>query len=376
MGRTERKAANGNSEKPVGSSPATIADPELRFEARRAMVWSLVVGAVALAVMLAQPLLVIFGGCVFAAMIDGGARLLSRVVPSIPRGLRIGFIIVSAVGFLIWTAQFAGTQIAREAAALPEIVESQVNTALTWARSNGFEVEAGDIKTVSGQLLSGVGTVTKAVTGIFGGLASGVLIAIIGLYVALEPRLYERGVEWMLPVNRRDDFLKMTANMASTLRHLLGGRLLGMVIEGIFTWAMLAAYGVPMAALLGLLTGMLAFIPNIGAVISGLLMVLVGFSGGTEMGLYTIFVYFTVQTIDGYLLIPLIAKRTVDLAPALVLAGQLIMGVLFGILGLALADPLIAMIKVALEHRAARGERLANGASDAESPDTAAPDAA
>ncbi len=48
----------------------------------------------------------------------------------------------------------------------------------------------------------------------------------------------------------------------------------------------------------------------------------------------------------------MIAKKTVDLAPALVLAAQLIMGILFGILGLFLADPLLAMMKVALERRA------------------------
>jgi predicted PurR-regulated permease PerM len=83
-------------------------------------------------------------------------------------------------------------------------------------------------------------------------------------------------------------------------------------------------------------------------------MVLVGFSGGTEMGLYTIFVYFLVQNIDGYVIVPMIAKKTVDLAPALVLGAQLIFGVLFGILGLALADPMLAMIKVALEERADR----------------------
>ena len=146
-------------------------------------------------------------------------------------------------------------------------------------------------------------------------------------------------------------------------RPLLIVAMVGMVIEGIFTWAMLAYGGlvigvgtVPMAALLGLITGLLAFIPNIGALISGLLMVLVGFSGGTDMGIYTIFVYFIVQTIDGYVLIPMIARKTVDLAPALVLAAQLIMGVLFGILGLALADPLLAMTKVALERRAEQND--------------------
>ena len=155
----------------------------------------------------------------------------------------------------------------------------------------------------------------------------------------------------MVPDSRREAFFEMAAQMGYSLRRLMFGRLVGMVFEGLLTWAALALYGVPLASLLGLLTGLLAFIPNIGALISGLLMVLVGFSGGTDMALYCVGVYFVVQTFDGYIVIPMIAKKTVDLAPALVLAGQLVLGVLFGILGLALADPLIAMIKVMLEYR-------------------------
>ena len=119
-----------------------------------------------------------------------------------------------------------------------------------------------------------------------------------------------------------------------------------------------------MAALLSILTGFLAFIPKIGAFISGILMVLVGFSGGYEMGVYTILVYFLVQTFDGYVVIPLIARKTVDLAPALVLAMQLIMGILFGVAGLFLADPLLAMVKVALERQSeqnAKGDAIAAG---------------
>jgi putative permease len=187
---------------------------------------------------------------------------------------------------------------------------------------------------------------------VFGVLSTLFLIVIIGIYVALEPRLYERGVAWMLPREEREDFCITASRMAYTMRRLMAGRLVGMVFEGVFTWIMLAAYGVPMAVLLGILTGLLAFIPNLGALIAGILMVLVGFSGGVDMGLYTILVYFLVQTFDGYVVIPLIAKKTVDLAPALVLGAQLIMGVLFGIIGLFLADPLLAMIKVALERRA------------------------
>jgi len=339
--------------RPIGSSPTSISDPALRFEVKRALAWCLVVGGFALAVFLAHSLLIIFAGVVVATMIDGGARLLERWLP-IRRGFRIAIILLVAVGFCYWLVVYAGNTIAREAATLPEIVGRQVEFAIDWLAAKGFSIEAEDIKSVSGQLLSGVGTVTKALSGIAGAFASFLLIAIMGLYLALEPRIYERGVAWVLPGDRRSDFYVTASRMAQTLRYLLGGRLLGMVIEGIFTWLMLILGGIPMAALLALLTGLLAFIPNIGALVSGILMVLVGFSVSTEAGLYTIFVYFLVQTIDGYLLIPLIAKKTVDLAPALVLAGQLIMGVLFGILGLALADPLIAMIKVALERRSER----------------------
>ena len=85
--------------------------------------------------------------------------------------------------------------------------------------------------------------------------------------------------------------------------------------------------------------------------LSGILIVLVGFSAGVETGLWAIAVYVIVQIVDGYLIVPYVARKTVDLAPALVLGAQLIFGALFGILGLALADPIIAMIKAGLEQK-------------------------
>jgi predicted PurR-regulated permease PerM len=72
--------------------------------------------------------------------------------------------------------------------------------------------------------------------------------------------------------------------MGQALRMLLFGRMIGMVTEGVATWILLAVYGVPMSALLGIMTGLLVFLPNIGAPLSGLLMVLVGFSGGPTWG--------------------------------------------------------------------------------------------
>ena len=337
------------------AGPTDISDAAIRSEAKRAFVWIGMAAAFALVVVMAQPLLVIFGGLVFAAMIDGGARLIGRVLP-IGRGWRVAIVLLLTVAFLSWTAYFAGSQIAAQAAALPAIVEAQAMQAFAWLTAHGFAFESADLQSIAQQALGGVSELTRAVGGVIGALTTLFLIIVLGIYIAIEPRLYERGLAWMLPRDGRDHFHGTAEQMGRALRRLLAGRLLGMGIEGVATWLLLQAYGVPMAALLGLLTGLLAFLPNIGAPISGVLMIMVGFSGGVDMGLYCIAVYFVVQIVDGNIIVPIVAKKTVDLAPALVLGAQLIMGALFGILGLALADPLVAMIKIWLERHSARND--------------------
>ena len=260
-------------------------------------------------------------------------------------------VLLLAIAFLVWLGYFAGSQIAEQAATLPAIVEKQLNEIIALAQQNGMQVSLSDAQSMANQVVSGVGTVTRAIGGIAGIIGTTAIILIIGIYVALEPNLYERGVEWMAPRGERSELRKTLAEMALTLRRLMAGRIVGMVFEGFFTWVALEMFGVPMAALLGILTGLLAFIPNIGAVVSGLLMATVGFSVSMETGLAAVAIYFVVQTFDGYVVIPMIARKTVDLPPALVLGAQLIMGLLFGIIGLLLADPLLAMLKVALVRR-------------------------
>jgi predicted PurR-regulated permease PerM len=177
------------------------------------------------------------------------------------------------------------------------------------------------------------------------------MILVIGIFIAAEPRLYQRGVAWMLPSDSRDRFFRTAERMGFVMRRLMAGRLIGMAVEGVGTWLLLWVGGVPMAALLGILTGLLAFLPNIGAIISGVLIVLAGFSVDVNHGLWAVAVYFIVQTVDGYLIVPYVAKMTVDLAPALVLGAQLLAGALFGLMGLMLADPMVAMIKTGLEQK-------------------------
>jgi predicted PurR-regulated permease PerM len=334
---------------PERPGPADIYSRSVRDEARKAAVWLGMALAIVGVIVLSQPILLIIGGMIFAVILDGGTRLLGRVLP-IGRGWRLAIVAIAGFAFVGWVFYFAGTTLAGQAGELRIVVTEQAQRVLGFAVELGLMPSDGTgLQSFGQQLLGGVGRLTTAVSTAIGVVTSIIMIMVIGIFVAIEPRLYDRGFAWMLPVENRARFYEISNKVGYTLRRLMAGRIVGMVFEGFFTWAMLALGGVPMAALLGLLTGLLAFIPNIGAIISGILMVAVGFSAGTGAGLWAIFVYFFVQNVDGYLVVPYIARRTVDLAPALVLAMQLLFGALFGILGLLLADPIVATIKVALE---------------------------
>ncbi|MCB2075731.1 MAG: AI-2E family transporter, partial [Novosphingobium sp.] len=185
--------------------PTDFSDPLMRQEVKRAFVWIGIASLVALTVLLAQPLLVIFGGMVFATLIDGGSRLLHRVLP-IGRGWRVAIVLLATVAFIVWTLQFAGSQIASQAAALPAILESQWMVALKWLESQGFAIEAKDLQGLVQQALGGIGQLTRAVGGIIGAVTTGFLIIVLGIYFALEPQLYRRGIAWMLPVDQREHF--------------------------------------------------------------------------------------------------------------------------------------------------------------------------
>jgi predicted PurR-regulated permease PerM len=356
--RTRRKRAVQEDVFREEVGPTELYDPIIRTEIKRAAVWIGMTAFVVGLVWLAQPLLLIMGGLVLAAMFDGGARLLGRVLP-IPRGIRLTIVVLAVFGFMYWTFVFTGSELAAQAASLQAIVEAQIESIGNRIAAAGFNISAEDVKSFGTQILNSVGRVTEAVSSVVGTVTNMAMMLVLAIFIAAEPRMYERGVAWMLPLAEREHFYVTAAKMGSVLRRLMAGRLLGMAVEGFGTWILLSLGGVPMAALLGVLTGLLAFLPNIGAIVSGALIILVGFSAGFDVGLYAIFVYFVVQMVDGYLIVPMVAKRAVDLAPALVLGAQILFGALFGILGLALADPIIAMIKVALERQSERNEARA-----------------
>lgn len=338
-------------------SPNELRDPFVRRELTRASVWLGLACAIALTVLLIQPLLIILAGIVIAALLDGGVRLLGKVLP-IGRGWRLLIVVLLVVAFLLGTSYLTGVQVTQQVMQLRSTLEVQANRVASWLSEQGLMPGASDVNGIVRQALGSVGRVTSWVGTAIGAITSLFMMLVLGLFLAMEPNLYERGLQWLVPSDARPEFSRTMRRMGETLRKLLAGRLLGMAFEGVFTWLVLWIGGVPMAMLLGIIAGVLAFIPNLGAIITGVLMVAVGFSGGLHTGLWAIGTYVVVQTIDGYVVVPMVAKRTVDLPPALTLGMQIMASALFGILGLALADPMTAMVKTALERRAEReGER-------------------
>jgi predicted PurR-regulated permease PerM len=340
--------------------PADAHSPELWLELRRAVTWVGVIAIAALIVLLIEPLLFILGSIVIAVMLDGGTRLLGRILP-IRRGYRLAIVTLGVVLFVAWTVYLTGTQVAQQAAQLPTLIESQVARIQTWASSHGVDLGLNEARQAGQQLLGSVGRVTAVLSSAAGVVSSLVMMLVLAIFLAVEPSVYSRGLAWFIPIAHRDEAHVIIDKVGFTLRRLMAGRLVGMMATGVFTGFLLMMGGVPMATLLGVLTFILAFLPNIGAIISGLLITLVGFSVDFQHGLFAIGVYFTVQIIESYFITPTVARRAVDMPPALVLGAQILFGALFGILGLALADPMLAITKVTLEERAKR--RVANRSS-------------
>ena len=299
---------------------------------------------------MAGALLLIFAGLVFAAGLRAAEMQLGRVW-KVHHGIRLTVVILVFFSLLIGFFAFAGLTLTAQAQALAATVQLQLTNLAKLAQDYGVTGGSDPVAALTTLLQDHLDQFAIYVGSAVGALGSMLLIITIGIYVAAEPRLYERGVEWLTPANTRPGVHSTLVEMSRVLRRWVAGRVLTMGIEGTFIFIGLSIIGVPLAGLLALVSGLLAFIPNLGAIISGALIIAVGFSVGQTEGLWAIGVYAFVQLFEGNVLNPLIEKRAVDRAPAVVLGAQLLFGVLFGILGVALADPIVALAKVALQRR-------------------------
>jgi predicted PurR-regulated permease PerM len=116
-----------------------------------------------------------------------------------------------------------------------------------------------------------------------------------------------------------------------------------MAIIGVLTTAGLWILGIPLALALGIIAALFTFIPNIGPLLSAIPALLLGLMDSPQQALYIGALYVGIQTVESYMITPLIQKKTISLPPALTLSSQVLLGVIFGGLGVALATPMTAV---------------------------------
>ena len=347
------------------------------------------IAALALAWMSAGTLLLIFAGALFGVFLDGLTRGLGRVLP-LPRSLRLTIaslaVAVMAAGF----ATYGGTTVVQQGRDLGGTIKTQAEAVSGWLAQRGIDLPAlgksgdgqaagqdankgsnkgkgtepgqqeGGLGGLASGLLKGsssvlsdagsvLGPAAAVVLGLFDALGNVLVIVFLGLAFAADPGTYRDGTLRFVPPDRRWRAAQVLDGAGETLRHWLFGQLIIMAAIFLCTWAGLAILGIGGSLILGLQAGLLAFVPTVGPLVAGLIIVLAALASGTKALLGALGVYLAVQCLESYGLTPFIQKRALDIPPATIFAGQLVLGVIFGLWGIALALPLMAVIKVLLE---------------------------
>ncbi len=193
------------------------------------------------------------------------------------------------------------------------------------------------------------GRITGFFSTAFDVVANILIVLMTAVYFAFSPKLYNEGIVKLVPQNKEKRAREILATMEKTLRGFLLGISGSMTINGFLTFLGLWFLGVPFAIPLGIIAGLMSFIPNIGPLIASVPAILIALSQSPAQALYIIILYLAVQNLDGFLISPLIQQRAVSVPPVLVIASQLLLAVMFGFLGLLLAVPLVAVVFVAVK---------------------------
>jgi predicted PurR-regulated permease PerM len=181
---------------------------------------------------------------------------------------------------------------------------------------------------------------------VFAGL---VLILVFSIYIGADPDTYHDGLMKLFPRPWRKRAGEVLTAMSVALRKWLVTQLIAMVVIGVVSTVVLLILGVPAAVPLGVIAGLLEFVPTVGPIMSALPAVAMGFVESPEKALAVVIAYIAIQQMENYLLIPFLMREGVDLPPALTIIAQALMALIFGFLGLLCAVPVLAATMVAVK---------------------------
>lgn len=300
----------------------------------------------------AHLLLLVFAGILLAVFLRGIAEWLSSHVP-LSVGWSLAVVIILLFYIVIMGAWLLGPVIVNNFDKLVEIIPEALNQLQDSVKEYGTLNRLLERFLEQDKSTLFTQEMFARIAGIFSsllGLVTGLLIIIVnGLYFSAEPKVYIKGVVHLFPKSKRGRVRAVLSELAHALRWWLAGRIASMTVVGILTWLGLWLLGIPLAAALAFLAAILSFIPNVGPILSAVPAVLVGWTQGPMSALYVILLYTAIQTLESYLITPLIQRRAIMLPPALILTVQLAMGIAFGLLGVLLATPFAVVILVLVQ---------------------------
>ena len=332
-----------------GGPPARIspAREAARF-ARFALVLIGILGLAAILWRISGLIVLAFGGVLLAIALRAAARPIQERM-----GLSSGWafatailLILCALALLVW---LIGSQLAAEVSQLRQQLPqswSDMRSALEQSQLGSAALDAvqGAASGASAAQAAGLLATT------FGALADAFLIAVLAIFLGANPSLYRRGFLCLVPRRHDDRVARAIDATGEGLRKWLLGQGLAMLLVGTLTGVGLWIIGVPMPLTLGLLAALLNFVPFLGPIAAAVPAVLVAFSAGTSAVLYTLALYFVVQQLEGNVFQPLIQKWAVSLPPALTILAVAMFGMLFGIVGVIFATPMMVALMILVRH--------------------------
>jgi predicted PurR-regulated permease PerM len=175
------------------------------------------------------------------------------------------------------------------------------------------------------------------------------LLMVLTIYIAAEPEAYRKGLMHLFPHRTRAKAGEVLSAIGTVLRKWLITQLIAMAVIGTVTTVVLLLLDVRAAFALGVIAGLLEFIPTLGPIIAAVPALAMGFLDSPEKALYVLIAYVAIQQLENHILIPMLMKEGVDLPPVVTILSQGLMAILFGFLGMLVAVPLMAAVMVPIK---------------------------
>ena len=322
--------------------------------ARRVLIATLVVVSVLLVLLLiwyaSDLLMLVFAGVLISILLRSFSEFLTKR-SRIGHGLALGIVALALVALIAASAWLVtgriGAQLNELRVLLPQAVQNVTNylARYEWGRNAIYNLPDWNqwVASRSGTIISKLSGLASSTLGV---IINILVVLIIGLYLASQPDLYSRGLKHLVPFGYRERAGEVLTVIEDALERWLIGRFGLMIMNGVLTAAGLWLIGVPLAFTLGLLAALLNFVPNFGPWIAAIPAVLIALLQSPHQALYVGLLYLVLQSVDGYLLTPLVDRRSVELPPVLTITAQVLLGLAFGFAGILLASPLTAVAMI------------------------------